>query len=110
VLPLNIAYFIDKSNIFPGKRPVSAAVIDRSFFYRYDDREFLDIFFGEHRGGDMKKILFLAGAVFLLCYPHLVRAEIKKGSYELNPFMGYCIGATLPFDKASLTEVSLPIA
>jgi OOP family OmpA-OmpF porin len=44
----------------------------------------------------MKKILFLAAAVFFLCYPHLVRAEIREGSYELNPFMGYCTGATLP--------------
>jgi hypothetical protein len=44
MLTLNIAYFTGKSNTFSLVEDVNGqAMIDRSFFYRYDDRKFFDI-------------------------------------------------------------------
>lgn len=43
----------------------------------------------------MKKILHcLFISVFLILFAGISWAEIREGSFEINPFMGYCTGAT----------------
>jgi OOP family OmpA-OmpF porin len=43
----------------------------------------------------MKKILRgILISFFLIALPVVSRAEIREGSFEINPFMGYCTGST----------------
>lgn len=48
----------------------------------------------------MKKLLFLCIASFLILFlPILSWAEIREGSYEINPFGGYSFGSQDPQDR-----------
>lgn len=43
----------------------------------------------------MKKFIFgFLISFFLIAFSALSRAEIREGSFEINPYMGYCTGAT----------------
>lgn len=62
------------------------------------DRESLCLYYsGKFMGGKMKRFLplFLILIVFMIS-PLVASAEIREGSFELNPYAGYCTGATSP--------------
>jgi OOP family OmpA-OmpF porin len=51
-------------------------------------------------GGSMKKLLFLSVAsVLILFLPVMSWAEIREGSFEINPFGGYSFGSQEPEDR-----------
>jgi OOP family OmpA-OmpF porin len=63
------------------------------------DRAFLCLYYsGKFLGGKMRRFLplFFISTVFVVLLPAFARAEIREGSFELNPFFGYCTGATSP--------------
>jgi OOP family OmpA-OmpF porin len=51
---------------------------------------------GKLLGGKMRRFLplFIISVIFIIALPLAVSAEIREGSFELNPFAGYCTGAT----------------